>query len=681
MRAMRMSKLTVAAAVLLCALPVQAEDEKKRTRAEWAALAKAAYAEGEEAVLKEVAATRSTLRWPVVDALCAEDALDVAEALARLSPEPEAEAIQGYVAQQRKSPTATPRRQARDEMIRLLSAGKSKEAIEAGAGAIGDMRDVVGIEARADTAAARWRSGDLPGALTDYDAAGKAAHAIGWLGRAADCEYKAAQAAAKLRRFDAAEARYRTALGTYEKARDLRGQGDALNGLGLVLTSQRRIDDALDVMMRGLEVAEQIEDRLGQAILLNSIGAARLEKGQLARGLRAFQETLAILEQLKHPFAPAIESNIGVVYMQMGRYNDALKYLESALHKQEKRNDKSGLRASYNRLGAAYSDMGDLDRAIETLERAAKLAEEIGDEMGLAYAFNNLGSAYQRSGEFNRALEAAQRSLAIKEKLGEPAKLISSYINLADVARQTGDLPLARKHADRALALAKETDDRWNLPIAIRSQAHILEDGGEHAAALQQFQKSALLSERQRASHELALSLLSVARVQLKLGDSAAALATAKRTVPLLDQLAGGLAEQQGALARSTFTRLFAIGLQAAVREQNDAEALFFLESGRAGSLLESLDGGRMFRSHIVPEDPAQGRSRGPGRGASGPGVLPNRAGSGEAIGRTRERTRGRCRPREGRGGRRTDPAKGEERRRCPVPEGRDCLRGPGRAR
>jgi len=69
-----------------------------------------------------------------------------------------------------------------------------------------------------------------------------------------------------------------------------------------------------------------------------------------------------------------------------------------------------------------------------------------------------------------------------------------------------------------------------------------------------------------------------------------------------LGGIAGGLAEEQGAGIRERFGSVFDTGLLAGAKLEDPDEVSFFLESGRAGSLLEFLGARDRLQAFLVPE-------------------------------------------------------------------------------
>ena len=91
-------------------------------------------------------------------------------------------------------------------------------------------------------------------------------------------------------------------------------------------------------------------------------------------------------------------------------------------------------------------------------------------------------------------------------------------------------------------------------------------------------------------------ALTSLARLHLDAGQSGLALAVAHEALRELEDVLGYLGEEEGAFARSAHEDLFAVGALAAVRLGSPGEVLEFLERGRAGALLDSLDKREVLR-------------------------------------------------------------------------------------
>lgn len=95
----------------------------------------------------------------------------------------------------------------------------------------------------------------------------------------------------------------------------------------------------------------------------------------------------------------------GISYMNVGRYNDAIEYLNS--------HDASGEYAPIlknGNLGDAYSELGDMDKAISAYKRATTVGE---DALLTPYYLFKLGLLSKRNGNQSEADAAFKK---IKEK-------------------------------------------------------------------------------------------------------------------------------------------------------------------------------------------------------------------------------------------------------------------------
>jgi CHAT domain-containing protein len=93
-----------------------------------------------------------------------------------------------------------------------------------------------------------------------------------------------------------------------------------------------------------------------------------------------------------------------------------------------------------------------------------------------------------------------------------------------------------------------------------------------------------------------------MAAARLLLGEPVEAITSARLAVEEMPTLVRGLSEQQGAASRQARAGPFDIGARAAIEIGNADALAYFLESGRAGALLESLGGRETLRSVVLPE-------------------------------------------------------------------------------
>ena len=70
-----------------------------------------------------------------------------------------------------------------------------------------------------------------------------------------------------------------------------------------------------------------------------------------------------------------------------------------------------------------------------------------------------------------------------------------------------------------------------------------------------------------------------------------------------MGKLVGGISEERGASARGLFAGVFEVGALASCEQGDPAGLSFFFESGRAGTLLESLQARERLQSAVLPAE------------------------------------------------------------------------------
>lgn len=161
--------------------------------------------------------------------------------------------------------------------------------------------------------------------------------------------------------------------------------------LGKLYVSQKRYFSAYK-MFELQHNMNRIES-LTTALILDEIGLALLNKDDLENALRAHilsleikLSTVPIEEALKNPEQLTIRNlpiansfhNIGTIYLNMGKYKEASKFLNQSIAiRLENRDRSSELARSYDHLGFVYKVQGKLPLALDLFQRSVDIETEI----------------------------------------------------------------------------------------------------------------------------------------------------------------------------------------------------------------------------------------------------------------------------------------------------------------
>lgn len=138
-----------------------------------------------------------------------------------------------------------------------------------------------------------------------------------------------------------------------------------------------------------------------------NLGMALAERGDLERAMNELGTAISI-----DPDDPEANFSLAYLYLQTGRYNEAIRLLNHTLAQFPSDSEIPGRLAddfamAHFNLGVAYFHTGDYRKAIREYERALSLAPY------LQWTHSNMGVAYEMLGEYERAIEEYEKELEL----------------------------------------------------------------------------------------------------------------------------------------------------------------------------------------------------------------------------------------------------------------------------
>jgi CHAT domain-containing protein len=435
------------------------------------------------------------------------------------------------------------------------------------------------------------RRGDYAEALSIF-ARARATHEV--LGDRAG----AARALANIGNVHNSRGDYAQALSAWERALaelealgDKRAAATILGNIGGAYSSLADYSKALSTLERSLKLKKALGDKGGVAGTLYNIGGVYDALGDLSKALSTLRRALASFEAMgdKNGIAWAL-SRIANIRIALGDYAEALAIQERALAIQEAIGDRHGAAMTLGNMGIVNSSLGDRTRALAIYERSLVAFEELGDRGSVANALGNIAAIYEESGQHKEALGRFQRALAAFEAVGDKHGVALALGHIGTVHISLEEPAQALSYFERALAGMEALGRKQGVLTQLRKVGEAHHRLGDYKKARRFVDRSARQAEALRATPEFVLAMRLLARIHLDAGQPYRALEAAKSGLKAVEKMLGGLGEELGATARAEHADLFAIGVLAATRDEDLAQALRFLESGRAGALLDALD-------------------------------------------------------------------------------------------
>jgi serine/threonine protein kinase len=353
-------------------------------------------------------------------------------------------------------------------------------------------------------------------------------------------------------------------------------------------TLSKDAPDNLSVEQEMASAYEKVGDVQG------GIGAANL--GDTAGALDSYNRALDIRKKILAATPHDSETRdglaqtyqrIGRIYMDMGRYDDAVQIAQSHLElsKQiaadatDSRRARSRLATSYDGVGDTLSALGRWDECIKNYETASQIYRSLADSSpkpevnrsNWALERRKIGGILEARGSVSQALVEYRQSLNVDRELAEAdpvdafraRDLSIDYTNLGDALLKTRDINGALQNYNQALSIDRrlmaadpsDASSRYYMVSDTYRLGDALLEASKLPEAVAQYRLAASLAEKNAHSDpENAMLRSELARVYSKLAKAHFSIATA-------GSLRGKQKQTTLATAHSTYQKSLTIWL------------------------------------------------------------------------------------------------------------------------
>jgi tetratricopeptide (TPR) repeat protein/transcriptional regulator with XRE-family HTH domain len=190
--------------------------------------------------------------------------------------------------------------------------------------------------------------------------------------------------------------------------------------------------------------------------------------GDYPRAVANLEEAIAVFRDVgEAQLEVGARDILGGVYRRLGRYDEAVEELTTALDLQH-----HGVAAELlvnslrNNLARAYLATGRVREAADHTGLALADARHTGDQRMLGYALTNQGRIEQQRDRPAAALESLREAVEVFAAITDKSGLAYAYNTLGAAAHRGGDPAAAREHYAAALAHSTAAGDRYEQAFA-----------------------------------------------------------------------------------------------------------------------------------------------------------------------------------------------------------------------
>jgi len=329
-------------------------------------------------------------------------------------------------------------------------------------------------------------TGDYPHALKNYMSCLRLMKNADNLRGLAGCYNNIGNIYQRLEEYEDALDYYHKCLALTCKIKDRWLEASCLNNLGSLYHQNKDFDKALAYYADSLEISRELEDRWGEGLLLANIGNVHLSCLRNAKAHEFFIDSLYFTSAIGD-VSGEIEALLGLgkIAHDEGHGEDALKYLNDALHFAEKANFREYCYRIHDVLSDTYELLGDIINAYkhykkfnqirdlhfsnEMQQKTHILKARYESEQNLQekefYRLKNeeLAAAYEQLRSLNRTLrEANEQKSQLLEQL---------HVQTLTLEKQTREDPLTglcnRRYLNFLLSHEFERAKRYSSPLSV----------------------------------------------------------------------------------------------------------------------------------------------------------------------------------------------------------------------
>ena len=234
------------------------------------------------------------------------------------------------------------------------------------------------------------------------------------------------------------------------------------------------------------------EDKIGFNIL---IGNCYYFLSKLIQAEEHFKESLNILKRAKNkitklPAKSAALGNIGNIYHNLGKPDEALEYYQQALEINRKLGYEQGAAHNLNNIGTLYNELGKHDEALKCQKEGLEISKKFKDEQAIANSLTNIGIIYTDSGKAEEALKLFQEVLEINNKNKYQEGIANVFNNIGLAHSNLKETDQALNYYQKALKINKKIGYKEGVATNLGNIGLIYITLGKSKEALKYYQEA-----------------------------------------------------------------------------------------------------------------------------------------------------------------------------------------------
>ncbi|MBD2504596.1 CHAT domain-containing protein [Anabaena azotica] len=229
----------------------------------------------------------------------------------------------------------------------------------------------------------------------------------------------------------------------------------------------------------------------GKAGALNNLGEIYILLGEYDNAIKYLEESLDISQKNEYQVCEAAAlSNLGDVYQNLGQLQTSINYYQKSLNIERKINNRRGEAASSGALGNLFYHFGKYEEAIIYYQNFLETSQIISYYNGQINALIGLGNSFFAINNYNKAFAYYDQGLKIAQKIGDYQGQADSLVGIGNFYMKCEQYNLALKLYSQYFTLTQKINDRTGESIALCNMANAYLLLNQFEEAIRYYQRS-----------------------------------------------------------------------------------------------------------------------------------------------------------------------------------------------
>jgi tetratricopeptide (TPR) repeat protein len=213
---------------------------------------------------------------------------------------------------------------------------------------------------------------------------------------------------------------------------------------------------SMEFLMQSIKLYEQLDEPLTLATLYSNIGNIYGEEKKYQEAVRYFNSSLEIFrKQGQKTGEVRMLHNLGVIYNALDIYDVALTYLNKSLELNQKLNKEKETGGTFLEIGKVYYNKAEYYLAIELSKKALELLISNNNKFSTADCYFLISKSYHKLNQPEKAYDYIEKSLVIDYEIKNTSKIIQRRTLKANLIYESNLVDEAIKQAEEILKLVQ----------------------------------------------------------------------------------------------------------------------------------------------------------------------------------------------------------------------------------